>query len=170
MNISQYAEPLQSIRFMPFCADPLAKRSGQGSQAGFTLIELMIVVAIIGILSSVAVPAYEHYSNRAMFTEAVLAVSVRRTAIIVAASAGRFTSVDEIHEGTHGIPPSQKGNATHTPIPLYQSEKKKNRRSLRSSGSPQCSSNRLVIPETPAYPASRHAITRGRIWLGECYF
>ena len=122
MNISQYAEPLQSIRFMPFCADPLAKRSGQGSQAGFTLIELMIVVAIIGILSSVAVPAYEHYSNRAMFTEAVLAVSVRRTAIIVAASAGRFTSVDDIHEGTHGIPPSQKGDATSLSMHVHKGE------------------------------------------------
>lgn len=66
-------------------------------QKGFTLIELMIVVAIIGILAAVALPAYQDYTKRAKLSEAVLAASACRTSITEVYQSGNASNAPGIN-------------------------------------------------------------------------
>ena len=69
-------------------------------QSGFTLIELMIVVAIIAILAAIALPAYQDYVARSQVSEAASLASGARTAVAEQyANVGSFTSINNANAG-----------------------------------------------------------------------
>lgn len=71
-------------------------------QQGFTLIELMIVVAIIGILAAIALPAYQDYTNRAKASEIILAASSARTCVTEIVQSGIELTDDNIGSCSRG--------------------------------------------------------------------
>ena len=74
-------------------------------QKGFTRIELMIVVAIIGILAAVALPAYQDYTTKAKFSEVVTVADAYKTAIAICSQ--ETGSLTGCSLGTNGIPATQ---------------------------------------------------------------
>ena len=73
------------------------------TQKGFTLIELMIVVAIIGILAAVAIPAYSNYTKKAKFTEVTQSTQAMKSAIEACyADVGDLT---QCTNSSNGVPP-----------------------------------------------------------------
>ncbi|WP_273429852.1 pilin [Chitinibacter tainanensis] len=79
------------------------------AQQGFTLIELMIVVAIIGILAAVAIPAYQDYTVRARVTEGLSLAAAAKTAVTENAANG--ASLDSGY-----VAPSATANVTSVAI------------------------------------------------------
>lgn len=76
----------------------------QSQSKGFTLIELMIVIAIIGILAAVATPQYTKYQKRARYTEVILATTQFKTPSELAVQSKGVTDPTELTSGSHGIP------------------------------------------------------------------
>ena len=81
------------------------------AQRGLTIIELMIIVAIIGILASVAVPAYQDHTVRQKVREAVSLADPARTALGIACSKGELSGVDN---ESLGLSPANAWSGDHT--------------------------------------------------------
>ncbi len=73
---------------------------------GFSLVELMIVIAIISILAVIAIPSYQTYVQRARFAEVINTASAYKTAISLALQQG--IAANELFAGSYGIPPEPK--------------------------------------------------------------
>ncbi|HET7831432.1 MAG TPA: prepilin-type N-terminal cleavage/methylation domain-containing protein [Gallionella sp.] len=83
----------------------------RNGQQGFTLIELMIVVAIIGILAAIAIPSYQNYTKKSKFTEVVQATAPIKLAIEECVTSGDCWSTGDTtptgvpaNGGSKGIP------------------------------------------------------------------
>ncbi len=125
-------------------------------QQGFTLIELMIVVAIIGILAAVAIPAYQDYTVKAKVGNALTSVDALKTAVALCAqeAGGVLTTCNTAGNPTAGIPTftatNEVASATVTTVGIIAATLSANVGSGVSSG---------VITWTPSLIAGGTAVT-----------
>lgn len=84
---------------------------------GFTLIELMITIAIVGILAAIAIPSYLSYTNKARFSEVIQKADTLKNAVAMCAQkTGALTTCDG---GSGGVPPNETtavGNVASTAV------------------------------------------------------
>ena len=82
------------------------KYKAELNSKGFTLMELLIVIAIIGILSTIALPTYRSYTGKARFSEVILATAPYKTAVSLALQEG--DPINDLNSGQNGIPLAAK--------------------------------------------------------------
>ena len=132
-------------------------------QSGFTLIELMIVVAIVAILAAVALPAYQNYTKKAKMTELVSATSGQKLAIEVCVQTnGEAVCLN----GTNGIldaTPSNAASAAQVTV-----DKAAGVYTIKARAT--AAQSPLSVGETYELTSSDSAVTgQSIIWTGKCY-
>jgi len=128
------------------------------NQKGFTLIELMIVVAIIGILAAIALPAYQNYTQKAKFTEVTNATAAAKTAVEICAQTVDAT-LAVCDGGLNGVPADVTQSATVVGVTT-----------LNGAIEAEASGNSGVTDGTnPATYTLTPTVTDGRVtWAATC--
>lgn len=85
-------------------ATPIARKLVRGSESGFTLIEVLVAIAIVGILAVIAVPQYLDFTRRATFTELIQAAAPIRQSVELAVQTRGVTDIETLDSGALGIP------------------------------------------------------------------
>lgn len=85
----------------------------KAQQQGFTLIELMIVVAIVAILAGVGMPAYQNYTKKAQFSEVIGATAAYKTGVEICLN---MTDIDSCGAGTNSIPTAFTSAASESTV------------------------------------------------------
>ncbi len=106
--------PIHHSNLNTFALDVTVKNQNKKNNLGFTLIELMIVIAIVGILASVAIPEYVKYTKRAKYSELILSTGKFKTTAEVAYNMG--ITLSEINSGESGVPPAITASTTHSEV------------------------------------------------------
>jgi type IV pilus assembly protein PilA len=94
MNVRDFLSKLLKVR----------KSSAVASQSGFTLLEMLVVIAVVGVLAAIAVPRFQNSLQRATFVEAVNAASPYRAGVEMCLQRGN--PLAQCNAGANGVPPA----------------------------------------------------------------
>ncbi|WP_429192925.1 pilin [Aeromonas salmonicida] len=132
-------------------------------QSGFTLIELMIVVAIVAILAAIALPAYQNYTKKAKMTELVSAVSGQKLAIEVCVQTNGESVCLNDRYGIAAAAPSAGASAAADTVTVLKTAGVYEITATAKNLSPLVDNEKYVLTSSDTTDTSKSIS-----WTGEC--